>query len=121
MLPGHIGIRGLRAGFACVAILIATAIGAAAAGFSNGLSPGERMACGVATLTQVQVAALDSLVKRDVDVAHQGAVTSFSSTFTQRCTPAEAISSGVNRLTEKDRAVLDSLVARAIASGPAIG
>lgn len=108
---------------ACIAILVATAATSAAAadGFSAGLLPTERAASGIATLTPAQAAALDSLVKRDVDLAHQGAVTGFSSAFTERCTPTERAAAGIDLLPAKDRAVLDSLVARAIATGPAPG
>jgi hypothetical protein len=106
---------------ACIAVLVATAIGAAAAGFSIGLSPDERAASGIATLSPAQAAALDSLVSRDVYLAHQGAVAGFSTAFTVRCTPAERAATGIDRLPEKDLAVLNGLVARAIASGPPPG
>jgi hypothetical protein len=117
----HIRIRGLHAGMACIAILVATAIGAGAAGFSSGLSPDERATSGIAMLTPAQAAALDSLVKRDVDLAHDGAVAGFSTAFTVRCTPAERVATGIDRLPERDLAVLNGLVARAIASGPPPG
>jgi hypothetical protein len=117
----HTGFSFLRAGMACIAILVATAATAAADGFSAGLLPDERAASGIATLTPAQAATLDSLVKRDVDLAHQGAVTGFSSAFTERCTPKERTAAGIDLLPAKDRAVLDSLVARAIAAGPAPG
>jgi hypothetical protein len=101
--------------------MLATAIGAAAASFGAGLSPDERAASGISTLTPAQSAALDSLVNRDVGLANQGAVAGFSTAFTVRCTPAERAAAGIDRLPEKDLAVLNALVARAIASGPAPG
>jgi hypothetical protein len=91
---------------------------AAEAGFSEGLSPDDRAACGIQKLAPRQVAALDALVGRDVTVAHQGGVTGFSSPFTARLTAQERASAGIDLLSVKERPVLDSLVARAIALGP---
>lgn len=117
----HVQARRLRAGLACAVILAATAVGAIAAGFGEGLSPAERAACGITALTPAQAAALDSLVKRDVDLARQGGVTGFSSAFTDRLSPAEITAAGIDRIPEKDREVLNGLVARALATGPAPG
>jgi hypothetical protein len=111
-------LKAFRAGAAWVALLLATAAGAAGAGFSDELSPADRAACGIEKLTSAQVSSLDSLVARDVTYAHQGGVTGFSSTFTERCTTQERAAIGIDRLSDDDRARLDTLVAREIAAGP---
>lgn len=106
---------------ACAAVLLATTVGAAAAGFSEELNPTERASCGIAKLSPAQVAALNGLVGHEVVAAHEGGVTGFASTFTDRCTPSERASTGIDRLTDADRSSLDALVARAIAAGPPPG
>jgi hypothetical protein len=111
-------LRPLRAVAACAAVLLATAVGAAAAGFSDELSPTQRASCGIAKLSPAQVASLDGLVEREVIAAHEGGVTGFASTFTDRCTPSERASTGIERLSDADRSSLDALVAHAIAAGP---
>jgi hypothetical protein len=111
-------MKAFRAVAACVAVLLATVVGAAGASFSDELSPPERAATGIAKLTPAQVVSLNSLVERDVTYAHQGGVTGFSSTFTERCTTQEKVSIGIDRLSEQDRSNLDVLIARAISAGP---
>jgi hypothetical protein len=110
--------RWIRAAFACAAMLLGAAAAEAAESFSAGLSAEERAACGAAKLTPGQVAALDSLVGRDVTLAHEGGVTGFSSAFSARHTAKELASAGIDRLSDKERSALDSYAARAIAFGP---
>ena len=86
--------------------------------FSDGLSPDERAACGLAKLTPKQVSALDAYVGRDVTLAHEGGVTGFSSAFSARLNPQQRTLTGVDRLSEKERAFLDTMAARTIAMGP---
>lgn len=107
-----------RAVLGCAALALVTPAHAAGPGFGDGLSPGERAACGIAKLTASQAAALDSLVSRDVTLAQQGGVTGFSSAFSARHSPQECKASGMDRLSAKEVAALDVYVARAIALGP---
>jgi hypothetical protein len=111
-------LKAFRPAAAFVAVLLATVVGAAGAGFSDQLSPTERAATGIANLTATQIGSLDSLVARDVTYAHEGGVTGFSSTFTERCTTQERASIGIDRLSEQNRSRLDFLIARAISAGP---
>jgi hypothetical protein len=102
-------------------VLLATTVGAAAAGFSDELNPTERASCGIAKLSPPQVAALNGMVEHEVVAAHEGGVTGFASTFTDRCSPSERASTGIDSLSDADRSSLDALVARAIAAGPPPG
>jgi hypothetical protein len=111
-------LRRLRLGLTLMAMLGLLAARAAAFTFSDGLSPDERAACGLAKLTAPQVAALNADVDRDTTLAHQGGVTGFSSAFSLRLTPGQRTAAGLARLTEKERAFLDTMAARAIAMGP---
>jgi hypothetical protein len=104
-----------RAALSLAALLVATVAHAA---FSDGLSPEERAASGVAKLAPAQVAALDGLIARDVELAHQGGVTGFSSDFAARHTAREREAAGIDRLSEKEVLNLDALAARAISLGP---
>jgi hypothetical protein len=112
------GSRFIRAAIAGAALLVATVMAAAETPFSEGLSPQERGASGVARLTPAERATLDGLVGRDVILARQGGVTGFSSTFAARRTPKERIAAGMDRLSEAERSNLDAFAARAIASPP---
>jgi hypothetical protein len=107
-----------RIGIACAAMALATMARASESGFSDGLSPGEKAACGISRLTATEVTALNALVGRDVTLARQGGVTGFSSAFAARHTAQELSAAGIGRLSEKERSSLDSLVARAMALGP---
>ena len=107
-----------RIGIACAAMALVTIARAAGFGFSDGLSPEEKAACGLTKLATPQVAALNALVERDVTLARQGGVTGFSSTFAARHSAKELAAAGIDRLSENERSTLDSLTARAIALGP---
>jgi len=110
-----LGMKIARAGVALTALMLATV---AHAGFGGGLSPDEQALSGIARLTPAQVAALDALVAHDVDLAHQGGVTGFSSDFAARHTAQERAAAGIDQLSEKEILNLDALVARAISFGP---
>jgi hypothetical protein len=89
-----------------------------AASFTDSLSPDQRAAIGVSTLSRPQAAILDALVAQDVTLAHEGGVTGFSSSFSERHWEKERLASGLDRLTPQQRTALDSLAANAIAMGP---
>jgi hypothetical protein len=114
----HIDLRLIRVGFACAAMTLATMARAAEPGFTSGLSPEEKVACGITKLTAAQAAALNVLVEHDVTIARQGGVTGFSSTFLARHSAQDRAAAGMDRLSEKERSTIDTLAARAIAMGP---
>ena len=107
-----------RAALGCVALALAAPARAAGPGFCDGLSPDERVSCGIAKLATEQAAGLDALVSRDVTLAHQGGVTGFSSAFSVRHSEKEFKAAGLDRLSAKELAALDGSVARALALGP---
>lgn len=111
-------LKFLRAGIACMALLLATRAHAAETKVLEGLSSEEQAAMGLTKLSQAQVTYLDGLIAHDARLAEEGGVTGFSSTFLARRTPAERSAAGVGQLTESERAALDSQAARAIAIGP---
>jgi len=115
MAPPPLVMKLVRTGIACAAFLLASL---ARAAFSDGLSAEERAQCGLPALTAPQIATLDSLVEREVTLAHQGGVSGFSSTFTSRRTAKERTDAGIDRLSPKQQLALDSFAARAIADGP---
>jgi hypothetical protein len=110
--------RRFLAGLAAAVLVLASVARAAAFGFSDGLSADEKSACGLAKLTAPQVAALNAMVDRDMNLAHEGGVTGFSSAFTARLSPAQRVLAGLERLTDKERGFLDTMAARTIAMGP---
>jgi hypothetical protein len=114
----HIDLRLIRVGFVCAAMTLATMARAAEPGFTGGLSPEEKAACGITRLTAAQTAALNVLVEHDVKFARQGGVTGFSSTFLARHSAQDWAAAGMDRLSEKERSAIDVLAARAIAMGP---
>jgi hypothetical protein len=111
-------LRAVRAAIWCAALALTPWAHASAAGFTAGLSPEDRAACGLPKLTASQATALDALVWRDVTLAHDGGVTGFSSAFCARHTAQERSAAGIDLLSDKERAMLDMLAARAIAMGP---
>jgi hypothetical protein len=106
--------------FRLVAIgaMLTAVAGAAPEGFIEGLSAPEQLRAGVAKLSDSQRAVLDGLVARDVQSAHDGGVTGFSTTFLARHNAAEESAAGVARLGPTERAALDRFAARSIAIGP---
>jgi len=105
-------------GMAWAALSLATAAGAAELGFSDGLSAGERAACGIARLTPAQVGALNALVEHDVILARQGGVSGFATAFSARHSARERAEAGIDALSDRERAALDGFAARAVAMGP---
>ena len=103
---------------AAIGLLLASASAAAPVGFIEGLSAPEQLRVGAAKLSDSERAVLDGLVARDVQVAHDGGVTGFSTTFLERHNGAEESAAGVPRLNPAERAALNSLAARSIAIGP---
>ena len=118
MPPPPAILRIARAALGLSVLALSAWAHAAEASFSDGLSPEERAASGIARLTLSQASALDALVSRDVTLARQGGVTAFSSAFSARHSPQERAAAGMDRLTGAERASLDTLAARAIAMGP---
>ncbi|HVU17559.1 MAG TPA: hypothetical protein VHD32_11575 [Candidatus Didemnitutus sp.] len=88
--------------------------------FTRGLSGEDVAAAGLTKLSADQITFLNSLVAREVSLAHAGGVTSFAGTFSGRRTAAEKSKAGLDLLTDNERARLDLLVAQAIVAGPVV-
>jgi hypothetical protein len=110
--------RLVRASVACSLMLFATMARAAEPGFSESLSPQERIISGVSRLPAAERAKLDQLEQHDATLARQGGVTGFSSAFSQRHSAQERDAAGIDRLSAGELTALDALVARSIAEGP---
>ncbi len=87
----------------------------AVGGFAAKLTAEEKAAAGLGKLSLEQIAALESLVAKEMTLARQGDVRGFGGTFISRRTDGERGVSGLGTLTTGEKYQLDRLVLRALA------
>jgi hypothetical protein len=93
-------------------------IAAAVAEFTEALTSAQQTAIGVAKLSPSERSALSEFVAREVMLARQGDVTSFTGTFVGRRSAEQRQQAGLDRLTADEQQALNEIVARTIATRP---
>lgn len=99
-------------------LLVTGSLRAADGGFTATLSPEQRTAAGLTTLTDDERTALDQLVADDLAFARRENITDLGGTFVSRRTEADRKQAGLDRLSPEQLAKLNELVAAALAARP---
>lgn len=114
-------MRPIRFAALFAGLFLATApLGAAGGGFTATLSAEQQAATGVASLTEGERSALNSIVAAEVALARQGDVAGFARSFSARRSDGERAAAGLAKLSAAELAELDRIVAALIAAGPAL-
>jgi hypothetical protein len=113
-----IPFRVIRSGVLLTGLLaaLATLSPAASGGFTATLSPEQKSAAGLDTLTPGELTVLDHLVATDVARARRAPAV--NNPYTQRYTESETKAAGLDRLTPDQLAKLDTMIAAALAAAP---
>lgn len=115
-----IPFRVIRSGLLLAGLLATLGLpaGAAEVGFTATLSAEEKLAAGLTTLTDDELAALDDLVTGDLARARQLKTSALPGRFTDRHLAVNGLGAGLDRLTPEQRVKLDGLVDAAIYNRP---